>query len=432
MTVKGNPLMYLIAGGIVAVVAALLLSGPEDGLIPAPAPEPVALDDSDTPSEEVRAVGAGLTAIQTQIEGIAESQRALAKRMDEVERRAEILETVPASTPGEQPQAPEAGDQVDPPPLLPTGLGEQLEGPLDTIIGTGAGADDAGDAAAPGVQIRWVAPAATLPAPEAAEGAGLPSGLASTDIRAAARAAALGKTVRGSVPPGAMIDAWTLTALVGRVPVRGQVADAWPFKVVSGRGIASSWTALNLAGLIWEGVAYGDYTLRCVRGQLTRVTAIFADGSSAVFEGRQDSAESLASGLGWLTDGSGRPCLSGELITDAPRQIGRQALVGTIVGLARTIAENQRTRTVSPDGVGTSTLTGDATRAAVGDALSQAAQNIQTYLAARQADIWDAIYTPPNQAVTIHVAQEITFESDDHKAIFSAAGAADGGAADLD
>lgn len=421
MTIKGNPMVYAIAAGLVAVMVVLLVSGPEENLVPETPPAPVTLDDSDTPSEEVRAVGAGLAAIGAQIDELAAGQAELAERVAGIERRADILETVPAAEPGEQPTAPEAGGQVEL-PAAPSGLGERIESPLAPFIGGGDGG-----APTPAPQIRWIAPAAPLPA-TAAEGAGLPVALPSTAIRAA-----LGKTARGSVPPGAMIDAWTLTALVGRIPVRGQVADAWPFKVVSGRGTASNWTALNLDGLIWEGVAYGDYTLRCVRGQLRRVTAIFSDGSSAVFEGRQDSVDSLTSGLGWLTDGSGRPCLTGELITDAPRQIGRQALVGTIVGLARTVAENERTRTVNAEGVETSTLTGDATRAAVGDALSQAAQNIQTYLTARQADIWDAIYTPPNQAVTIHVAQEIIFESDDDKKIFSTAAAVDDGSAgDLD
>ena len=420
MAIKSNPLIYVVAGITVTTMGVLLFSGPEDNLVPATPLETVVLDDTDTPSEEVRAVGSQLEAIQSTIEQVTKNQDTLVERLANIERRADILETVPATAPGDHPAAPEDSG-VGFPQAIP-GLGEAIESPF----GPAPGADESG-APAPGVQIRWIAPAARLPADAGIEDVRFAGGLPTTEIRAA-----LTKTARGTVPPGAMIDAWTLTALVGRVPVRGQVADAWPFKVVSGRGIASNWTSLNLDGLIWEGVAYGDYTLRCVRGQLRRVTAIFADGRVATFEGRQNATDSLTTGLGWLTDESGRPCLTGELITDAPRQIGRQALVGTFVGLARAVAENERTRTVNADGVETSTLSGDATRAAVGDALSQSAQNVQAYLAERQGDIWDAIYTPPNQAVTIHVSQEINFESENDKTIFSAATAADYGSVDLD
>ena len=65
-----------------------------------------------------------------------------------------------------------------------------------------------------------------------------------------------------------LIGSTAMTALVGRVPVKGQVRDPMPFKVIAGKDnlAANGLTIPGVQGMIWSGTAIGDWTLSCVTG----------------------------------------------------------------------------------------------------------------------------------------------------------------------
>ena len=78
-----------------------------------------------------------------------------------------------------------------------------------------------------------------------------------------------------------LIGSIAMTALVGRVPVKGQVRDPMPFKVIAGKDnlAANGLTIPNVQGMVFSGTAIGDWTLSCVTGQLESVTFVFEDGT---------------------------------------------------------------------------------------------------------------------------------------------------------
>ncbi len=125
-----------------------------------------------------------------------------------------------------------------------------------------------------------------------------------------------------------LIGSTAMTALVGRVPVQGQVQDPMPFKVIAGKDnlAANGLTIPGLQGMIWSGTAIGDWTLSCVSGQLESVTFVFEDGTIQTLSSDDNSlggsSGSSARGsknkpLGWISDARGIPCITGERKTNA-------------------------------------------------------------------------------------------------------------------
>ena len=91
-----------------------------------------------------------------------------------------------------------------------------------------------------------------------------------------------------TVPRNAtLIGSTAMTALVGRVPVQGQVRDPMPFKVITGVDnlAANGLTVPGVQGMVWSGTAIGDWTLSCVTGRLDSVTFVFEDGTIRTISG---------------------------------------------------------------------------------------------------------------------------------------------------
>ena len=73
---------------------------------------------------------------------------------------------------------------------------------------------------------------------------------------------------RYTIPPSSIVYATALTSLVGRIPVNGRLETPWRFKLISsGRNLTSRrFEVPGLEGVIWTGIAHGDYTLVvCIR-----------------------------------------------------------------------------------------------------------------------------------------------------------------------
>ena len=102
-----------------------------------------------------------------------------------------------------------------------------------------------------------------------------------------------------TVPRNAtLIGSTAMTALVGRVPIQGQVRDPMPFKVITGAEnlAANGLRVPGVQGMVWSGTAIGDWTLSCVTGRLDSVTFVFDDGTIRTLS--SDDRQSQSGGRG--------------------------------------------------------------------------------------------------------------------------------------
>lgn len=149
-----------------------------------------------------------------------------------------------------------------------------------------------------------------------------------------------------------------MTALVGRVPVQGQVRDPMPFKVITGADnlAANGLTIPGVQGMVWSGTAIGDWTLSCVTGRLDSVTFVFDDGTIRTIssDDRRGQASGRSGGadkpLGWISDQQGIPCISGERKTNAPAFLTQRIGVMAIQAAAQAAAAAETTSVVSDTG----------------------------------------------------------------------------------
>lgn len=145
-----------------------------------------------------------------------------------------------------------------------------------------------------------------------------------------------------------------MTALVGRIPVKGKVQDPMPFKLLVGADnlAANGITIPGVEGMVWSGTAVGDWTLSCVTGRLTSVTFAFQDGTIRTLSSNDGDEP-----LGWISDEHGIPCITGERITNAPSFLTQRIGVTALQAGAEAAAQAETTTTAS--GTGTTNVTGD-------------------------------------------------------------------------
>ncbi len=118
-----------------------------------------------------------------------------------------------------------------------------------------------------------------------------------------------------------LVGSQAMTALLGRVPVNDKVTDPYPFKILIGKDnlTANGIELPEVEGAIVSGIATGDWTLSCVRGNVTSLTFVFADGTVRTVpksDNRTNSSHHVqdnnGGSIGWLSDDSGIPCISGH------------------------------------------------------------------------------------------------------------------------
>ena len=218
-----------------------------------------------------------------------------------------------------------------------------------------------------------------------------------------------------TIPPTTtLIDSTALTALVGRIPIRGKLQDPWRFKVITGANnlAANGHEIPQLVGMLWSGTARGDLSLSCVSGNVDTVTFIFSDGTIQTTRNYANS-ESTVSGLGWISDEFGNPCIPGELKSNALQFLKQTTLVNTVRATAEAIANAQTE--VSTAGNGTRDVTsvvGDVSEYIAGFATKESLDGVAQWLANRQLSSFDAIYIPSGQAVAIHIEEPILIDRD--------------------
>lgn len=220
---------------------------------------------------------------------------------------------------------------------------------------------------------------------------------------------------RGSV----LADSVSLTALMGRIPMNGQVTDPYPFSMIIGSKnlMASGFTLPDVQGAIVTGTVTGDWSLSCVRGVVESIDFIRRDGSILSFPQESEAIDSgfdgtnvKTSDLGFLADPNGNPCLSGIRISNAPEYLTTKGLLDAASAAASAAAIAQQT--VSVEGsTTTSALTGNAMKNAAGQSAAAFTTTVSEFIQARMGSSFDIIYVEPGVKAAVHLRKPITLRT---------------------
>jgi integrating conjugative element protein (TIGR03752 family) len=224
---------------------------------------------------------------------------------------------------------------------------------------------------------------------------------------------------RFTVPRNAtLLGATAMTALLGRVPVRGEVRDPMPFKVITGHDnlAANGLMVPGVEGMIWSGTAIGDWTLSCVTGRLESVTFVFDDGSIRTIstDDRENQTGEANRPLGWISDARGIPCVSGQRKSNAAAFLTQRIGVKAIEAAAEAAAASNTTTVIRDSGAITSNVGGDSGAFIIGKTLSEGSSEIAQWLQQRQAQNFDAVFVPAGTELAIHVDRELSIDLDPH------------------
>ena len=218
-----------------------------------------------------------------------------------------------------------------------------------------------------------------------------------------------------TVPRNAtLMGATAMTALLGRVPVRGEVRDPMPFKVITGHDnlAANGLTVPGVEGMIWSGTAIGDWTLSCVSGRLESVTFVFDDGTirSISTDDREDQTGDANRPLGWISDARGIPCITGTRKSNAAAFLAQRIGAKAIEAAAEAAAAAQTTTVIRDSGAISGNVSGDSGAFVLGKTLSGGSNEIAQWLAERQAQSFDAVFVPAGAELAIHVDRELIID----------------------
>ena len=218
-----------------------------------------------------------------------------------------------------------------------------------------------------------------------------------------------------------LVNSTAMTALVGRVPIGGQVTDPYSFKVIIGRDnlMANGLELPDVAYSIASGKAVGDWTLGCVRGDLFSITFVFDDGMIRTVPKAEDVFEGSASErdikIGELSDAFGNPCVVGERITNAYTYLTQRMGVVAASAAAEAAAAAQTTQITSVDGSGagiTSFVDGSTADFVLGSTIASGSSEVARWLDERQSQQFDAIYVKPGATVSLHITEQLSIDYD--------------------
>lgn len=213
-----------------------------------------------------------------------------------------------------------------------------------------------------------------------------------------------------------------MTALVGRIPVKGVVTDPYPFKiVVSDNNLAANGLRIpNLLQMIVSGYCEGDLNLLSVRGWITSLTFVFADGTISTTTSNDNDIGNFtkANSLGYLSDKYGNPFIRGRLISNAPTYLAGNIGLGLAQGAASAYAQSQVTNTSSFLGNTNQAVTGSPRKFVFGQALTTGTNETLEWWKDREQQSFDAIYVAPVDEngcfneIAINFAKEIHIDYD--------------------
>jgi len=208
-----------------------------------------------------------------------------------------------------------------------------------------------------------------------------------------------------------LLGSVSMTALVGRIPVGGQVVDPYPFKIIVGEeNLSSNGIHIpDVTGIKMSGIAKGDWTMSCVSGEIRSMTFTFQDGTIVTIpEPGTKSTEALA----WFSDANGIPCITGKRITNAPSYLSQRIALSAASSYANAEAQAQITSSTNALGGSNSVVTGDPKILAKNTAISTGLNEATDWLDARQENSFDAVYVPPGTKLALHIKEELRIDYD--------------------
>ena len=224
------------------------------------------------------------------------------------------------------------------------------------------------------------------------------------------------------------------TALIGRVPIDGQVRDPVPFRVLVGReNLAASGLRVpnDIIAMVFEGVGVGDWTLACVEGSLHTATFIFEDGrirTVSTLQSDNSNPGLRQERLGYIADRFGTPCISGERVSNAPTYLATTVALNSAAAAARAAAASETTQIVGAStGTVTSAVTGDRTQYVIGETIADGVSTVEEFLAKRLASQFDAVFVPAGKELALMIQKEISIDYDPNGRLLDYARSSEGG-----
>lgn len=443
-------LPVLVSLVLAALVFVALKSCRDEGEAPSTlATVPVApLADADTPADTIKTLTANVASMTTALERLRQDNATLKKEnhalladRNQLEQRlsTRLDQTLTAQRKKTDAEQAERASALSALTARVDALADSFTNqptPVGSDIPIGLGLDEASTLTE---SLTWIEP---LDAAEAAGNSGGVSGLTrswtdrvgdETDElseNASQTLAAMTPDPVYTVPRNAtLLGSTAMTALVGRIPVQGQVRDPMPFKVITGAEnlAANGLTVPGVHGMIWSGTAVGDWTLACVTGRLDSVTFVFDDGTIRTIssDDRELQGGDRLRPLAWISDAQGIPCVSGERKTNAPAFLTQRIGVMAIGAAADAAAAAETTTVVTDTGGLNSAVTGNAGPYVLGKAISGGSDEIAKWLMERQAQSFDAVFVPAGIPLAIHVDRELLIDFDRNGRRLSHAGPKD-------
>ncbi|MEW8287500.1 MAG: TIGR03752 family integrating conjugative element protein [Candidatus Thiodiazotropha endolucinida] len=438
-----NRLLPLLAGAVVLMLVFVTLKScsqePEDALVLESVPQAPA-PDADSPADTIKTLTANVASMNTEVQALRKDNDQLRKEnRDLLANRHQIEENVTTRVKREllsHEKDRESRDRIDAGVLssltarvdaLSQSLSQRYPNQSGSDIPVGLGLDGVGEGSATSDSLIWIEPLDSVDdaALEANGNSLLQRVGQSTGSALTSATEKTGKFTQElstvhpvyTVPRNAtLIGSTAMTALVGRVPVQGQVRDPMPFKVITGADnlAANGLTVPGVQGMVWSGTAVGDWTLSCVTGRLDSVTFVFEDGTIRTISGddRGNQGGGSEKPLGWISDEQGIPCITGERKTNAPAFLSQRIGVMAIQAAAEAAANAETTSVVSNAGSVTSSVSGDTGRFVLGKTISGGSEEVSKWLLERQSQSFDAVFVPAGIRIAIHVDRELPIDFD--------------------
>jgi len=438
-----NRLLPLLAGAVVLMLAFVTLkscTGEQESPFVMEAVPQAPAPDADSPADTIKTLTANVAAMTTEVQALRKDNDQLGKdNRDLLASRHQIEENVTTRVKREllsREKDQDARNRIDAGVLsslttrmdaLSQSLKQSRPAPGGSDIPVGLGLDGVGEGVQPTDTLVWIDPLDALDTDTNTVGG---NGLLRRVGQSTGGALESAREQTGklteklntihpvyTVPRNAtLIGSTAMTALVGRVPVQGQVRDPMPFKVITGADnlAANGLTIPGVQGMVWSGTAIGDWTLSCVTGRLDSVTFVFEDGTIRTIssDDREKQSGGAEKPLGWISDEQGIPCITGARKTNAPAFLTQRIGVMAIQAAAEAAASAETTSIVSDAGSVTNSVTGDTGRFVLGKTISGGSDEVSKWLLERQSQSFDAVFVPAGTRIAIHVDHELPIDLD--------------------
>ena len=198
------------------------------------------------------------------------------------------------------------------------------------------------------------------------------------------------------------IDATAWTMLVGKIAKAGNISDPFDFTVISSGVMlgANNSTLPQIEKAVWRGVAFGDPSINCVRGDITAVTFVFDDGVVETVEGK------VGDPIAKIGDPRGFPCIGGERINNLDKTLIAKVFADTlaVTGTAYADAQTETDRFSGGNQVETVVNQGDYL---AGNAISGLGTAGAEYVEYMTQDIFDLVLVPAGTLVTLDIHNQI-------------------------